>query len=188
LALDLVPQTGWIFEVRVEVTYELHPETGLAVTALARNAGGWAAPFGAGFHPYLSTHGAKLREVSVRLPARQRIIMDAAQLPVGVQTVIKTEYDLRRGRRLRDLRLDDAYTGLTDRYAEVSSRRGGARIWFDESFGYVQVFTLDELAPGVAGVAIEPMTCPPDAFNSGESLIVLAPGSSWTGHWGISPR
>jgi len=187
MAIDLVPQTGWIFEVRVEVTYQLHPETGLSVTAVARNTGSWDAPFGAGFHPYLSTHGAKLRDVTVQLPARQRIIMDAAQLPVGVQTVSKSPHDLRRGRRLRDLRLDDAYTGLTDRFAEVRSRHGGARLWFDDAFGYAQVFTLDELTPGVAGVAIEPMTCPPDAFNSGEGLIVLEPGSSWTGRWGIHP-
>jgi len=187
LAIDLVPQTGWIFELRVEVTYELHPESGLSVTAVARNTGSWAAPFGAGFHPYLSTHGAKLDDVTVQLPARQRILMDSAQLPVGVQTVTRTPYDLRRGRRLRHLRLDDAYTAMTDRYAEVRSRGGGARVWFDEAFGYAQVFTLEDVTPGRHGVAIEPMTCPPDAFNSGEGLIVLEPGASWAGRWGITP-
>jgi aldose 1-epimerase len=36
-------------------------------------------------------------------------------------------------------------------------------------------------------VAVEPMTCPPDALNSGTDLITLAPGESWTGSWGLRP-
>ena len=83
--------------------------------------------------------------------------------------------------------LDDAYTAMTGGYAEVRSRGGGARLWFDEAFGYAQVFTLEDVTPGRHGVAIEPMTCPPDAFNSGEGLIVLEPGAAWTGRWGITP-
>jgi aldose 1-epimerase len=187
LAVDLVPQTGWIFEVHIEVTWTLHAETGLSVRTVATNNGSWAAPFGAGFHPYLSTHGTPLRDVTVQLPAKRRILMDAAQLPIGAQTVTGTPYDLRRGRRLRELRLDDAFTDLTSGFAEVRTRRGGARVWFDEAFRYAQIFTLDALIDGLPGVAVEPMTCPPDAFNSGEALIVLEPGASWTGTWGVTP-
>jgi aldose 1-epimerase len=187
LGIDLVPQTGWIFEVHIEVTWTLHAETGLSVRTVALNNGGWSAPFGAGFHPYLSTHGARLKDVTVQLPARQRILTDSAQLPVGDQTVTGTPYDLRRGRRLRELRLDDAFTGLSAGFAEVRTRHGGARLWFDDAFRYAQVFTVEELTPGVPGVAIEPMSCPPDAFNSGVGLIVLEPGASWTGSWGIAP-
>ncbi len=187
LAVDLVPQTGWIFEVHIEVTWSLHAETGLSVHTVATNNGSWAAPFGAGFHPYLSTHGTPLRDVTVQLPAKRRILMDAAQLPIAAQSVSGTPYDLRRGRRLRELRLDDAFTDLTSGFAEVRTRRGGARVWFDEAFRYAQVFTLDALIDGLPGVAVEPMTCPPDSFNSGEALIVLEPGASWTGTWGITP-
>ena len=65
---------------------------------------------------------------------------------------------------------------------------GGARVWFDETFGFLQVFTVDELVPGgPAGIAVEPMTCAADAFNSGSGLIVLDPGGTWTGSWGIQP-
>jgi aldose 1-epimerase len=70
---------------------------------------------------------------------------------------------------------------------EVRTRSGGAQLWFDETFRYVQVFTPDTVADGRAGVAVEPMTCPADAFNSGTSLIVLEPSQSWTGSWGIQP-
>ena len=191
LGLDIVPQTGWPFEVRVEVTYALDSEHGLVVTALARNLGRSRAPFGAGFHPYLATHGARLRDTTVGLPAAERLLLDDGKVPVGNRSVAGTSYDLRRARRLGELRMDDAFTVLQTvggrGTAEVRTRAGGSRLWFDETFRYLQVYTVDELADGAPGVAIEPMTCAPDAFNSGDGLIVLDPGGAWTGSWGIVP-
>jgi aldose 1-epimerase len=191
LALDIVPQTGWPFEIRAEVTYALDAEHGLVVTALARNIGTVRAPFGAGFHPYLTTRGHRLADVKVRVPAGERLVLDDAQVPVGIQAVAGTPYDLRRGRRLGALRLDDAYGSLRTEQGrgavEVSTRAGGAVVWFDETFGFAQVFTLDSLVGGPPAVAVEPMTCPADAFNSGTGLMVLPPGGSWTGSWGIQP-
>jgi aldose 1-epimerase len=191
LGIDLVPQTGWLFEVRVEVTYSLHPTDGLVVTVLAANTGSSPAPFGAGFHPYLSTHGHRLDDVTVRIPARQHLLVDEMQVPVGKRSISGSSHDLRRGRRLRALRFDDGFTGLTTvdgrGSAEVRTKSGGAELWFDEAFGYLQVFTVDDLHDGRAAVAIEPMTCPADAFNTGEGLIVLEPGVPWTASWGIRP-
>jgi aldose 1-epimerase len=191
LALDIVPQTGWPFELRAEVTYALHPDHGLSVTAVARNHGSTSAPFGAGFHPYLSLHGHRLDDVTLHVPARQRLVTDEAQLPVGVQDVTKTPYDLRRARRLKTLRLDDGFTDLSTvdgrGGVEVRTRSGGARLWFDESFRYLQVYTLEHLGVGAPAVAVEPMTCPANAFNTGAGLIVLEPAAGWTGSWGITP-
>ena len=191
LALDIVPQAGWPFEVRVEVTYALDAVGGLAVTGVARNTGTGRAPFGAGFHPYLSTRGHGIGEVTVKVPARDRIVLDEAKVPVGMQSVAGTPYDLRRGRRLGALRLDDGFGGLSTAGGRgavlVRTRSGGAQVWFDETFRFVQVFTPDLVAGGLPGVAVEPMTCPADAFNSGTGLIVLTPRDSWTGSWGIQP-
>ena len=191
LAVDLVPQTGWVFEVRVEVTYRVRADSGLSVQVLARNTGGWPAPFGAGCHPYFALHGHRLDEVTVRIPAEQRLVTDEDQVPVGLAAVEGTSYDLRRGQRLAVRRFDDGFTGLPGapeaRYAEVRTKSGGARLWFDEAFGYLQLFPLDEIRPGESAVAIEPMTCPADAFNSGTGLIVLEPGAWWSANWGISP-
>jgi aldose 1-epimerase len=191
LALDIVPQTGWPFEVRAEVTYALHPDHGLSVTAVARNHGSTSAPFGSGFHPYLSLHGHQLDDVTLHVPARQRLVTDEAQLPVGVQDVTKTPYDLRRAHRLKTLRLDDGFTDLSTvdgrGEVEVRTRSGGARLWFDESFRYVQVYTIEHLGEGAPAVAVEPMTCPANAFNTGAGLIVLEPDAGWTGGWGITP-
>jgi aldose 1-epimerase len=191
LGIDLVPQTGWLFEVRVEVTYSLHPVDGLTVSAVAHNNGAAAAPFGAGFHPYLSTHGHHLDDVTLVVPAVEHLLVDEAQVPIGKRTIHGSSHDLRAGRRLHGLRLDDGFTGLTYAdgrgSAEVRTPSGGAQLWFDEAFGFLQVFTVDDLGHGQAAVAIEPMTCPADAFNTGEGLIVLEPGASWTASWGIRP-
>lgn len=191
LALDIAPQHGYPFEVLVEVTYVVHPEFGLSVTTATRNHGVGRAPFGAGFHPYLATRGTPLDRTTVQLPARERLLLDEAAVPVGTQSVARTPYDLRRGRRLKTLRLDDGFTGLHVEQgrgqAEVRAGRAGARIWFDETFRYLQVFTLEDLGGAGPAVAVEPMTCAADAFNSTEGLIVLEPGGVWGGSWGIQP-
>ena len=64
-------------------------------------------------------------------------------------------------------------------------RAGDATVWADASWPYAQVFTGD--LPDVArrGLAVEPMTCPPQAFRTGEGVIRLEPGERWSGEWGI---
>ncbi len=189
LRLDVPPQNGYPYQVRAEVTYALHADYGLMVTLGARNVGPRRAPFGAGSHPYLSTRGHALDDTTVRLPAREILVVDDAQVPIGARALGKTPHDLRRGKRLRHLRLDDGFTGLAIEngrgQAEVRTKSGGARLWFDETFQFLQVFTRENLTPGQHGIAIEPMTCAPNAFNSGAGLIVLEPGGAWTGSWGI---
>jgi aldose 1-epimerase len=188
LATELVPQPGWPYAARVEVRYALDAEKGLTVTATAYNDGPEPAPFGAGFHPYLSVHGHPLAEVTVTVPAERRLIADDAQIPIGEEPVAGTPYDLRDGAPLGRRRLDDAFTGLTGQAAEVRTPEGaGARVWWDEGFDYLQVFTQPEFAHRSEAIAIEPMTCPADAFNSTTGLIVLEPGQTWTGRWGITP-
>lgn len=191
LLLDIVPQNGYPFEIRATVTYALHEEHGLEVTLGAQNLGRVRAPFGAGSHPYLSTRGHALADTRLQLPARELLVVDDKQVPVGVRHVAGSDKDFRRGRRLRALRMDDGFTGLITSHgrgaAEVRTPDGGAQLWFDETFRFLQVFTLDALTRNRPGIAIEPMTCAPNAFNTGAGLIVLEPGGTWTGSWGILP-
>jgi aldose 1-epimerase len=61
----------------------------------------------------------------------------------------------------------------------------------DEAFKHVTVYTGDTVQPASRrrqSLAIEPMTCPPNAFVSGEDLLTLQPGESWQGTWGVSVR
>ena len=106
------------------------------------------------------------------------------------------EYDLRDGRRVGDLKLDDGFGGVHHEAgrAEHSLTAPDGRsvtLWGDESFGFVQAFTnrsFSALPSGSVAVAVEPMTAPANALNSGQALQWLSPGETFKARWGISPH
>ena len=191
----LYPQPGYPFALRLQVGYALSAD-GLRVTTTATNEGDADLPYGEGHHPYLASPGGRLDDDVLTVPAATRIVPDERLLPVGTEPVEGTPYDLRTGRRIGDLRLDDCVTDLA-RDAEgiaevrlVDAAGRGAAVWMDASYRYLQLFTGDVVEPASRrrrGLAVEPMTCPPDALNSGEAVRRLAPGESTTSTWGIRP-
>ena len=61
-------------------------------------------------------------------------------------------------------------------------------LWVDGGFRYLMVYTADQVGDHQRrrrAVAIEPMTCPPDAFRTGTDLVELDPGESWQATWGL---
>jgi aldose 1-epimerase len=132
------------------------------------------------------------------MPAHERLVLDQRGLPTGeVRAVAGTEYDFTAQRPIGPTRLDTAYTGLergADRLAWVeladSATETITALWMDEGFGYLMCYTGDTLDPADRrrAVAVEPMTCPPDAFRSGRGLITLEPGEQWEGAWGVVTR
>ncbi|SFO79074.1 aldose 1-epimerase [Geodermatophilus dictyosporus] len=191
----LHPQPGYPFALRLRVGYELSAE-GLRVTTTATNEGDRALPYGEGHHPYLAAGEGLLDDCALTVPAATRVTPDDRLLPVGTEPVEGTPHDLRAGRRIGDLRLDDCLTDLArdaDGTAEVrlvDASGRGAVLWLDASYGWLQVFTGDVVEPASRrrrGLAVEPMTCPPDAFRTGVGVRRLAPGESTTSTWGIRP-
>ncbi|RBY83298.1 aldose 1-epimerase family protein [Blastococcus sp. TF02A-26] len=191
----LHPQPGYPFALRLRIAYELTGE-GLRITPTATNEGDVPLPYGEGHHPYLAA-GADLHvdDCTLVSPAATRLTTDERLIPTGREPVAGTPADLRRGRRLGDLRLDDCFTDLergADGRAVVRLTRPdgtGAGVWMDGTYGYLQLFTGDTI-PGDGrrrGVAVEPMTCPPNAFVTGEAVLRLAPGESVSGSWGLFP-
>ena len=183
----LHPQPGYPFELDLAVEYVLTQE-GLAVTTTATNTGNGRCPYGSGAHPYLSL-GTRVDALTVHAPARTVLVEDERGIPVGREAVEGTEYDFRVPRPIGATRLDHCFTDLErgdDGLARVTLD-GALTLWVDRSYGFVMLFTGDPL-PDVArrSLAVEPMTCPPDAFRSGEALVVLEPGASHAGTWGIS--
>ena len=196
LVHDLRPQSGYPFSLRLAVEYEL-TSGGVVATLRATNVGASAAPFGAGLHPYL-THGTpRIDELLLEVPARTHVPLDDRRLPTGDATPVEgTEVDFRHAWTIGPLRLDTCFGDLDRSPAGVArvrlSTAGGDRqvtVWMDERFAFVQVYTADEVpdrARRRGGVAIEPMTCAPDAFNTGDGLLVLEPGASFTGRCGLT--
>ena len=188
----LHPQPGWDWHLDLRTTYLLD-NTGLVVTVAARNVGSELAPFGYGAHPYLAIGDTALSDVRLRVPASSWVEVDDRHLPAALHAVDGTAYDFREERAVAGTDLDTAYTDIVRDddgmwRVTVASADRSATLWADAAFPWLQVFTaVARDHKGVPGIAVEPMTCPADAFNSHDSLIVLAPEEEWTGTWGVTP-
>jgi aldose 1-epimerase len=186
-------QQGYPFAVQVDVTYSLDSQSGLHVTVTAANKGTRPAPWGTGQHPYLAVPTPAVDDCELTLPAERWLPADERGIPSGApDDVTGTGFDFRTPRKLGDTRLDHAFTGLRrepDGLAWVRLSAGGATtgLWADEGYRWLQVFTGDALEPEHrrTALAVEPMTCPPNAFVSGEDLLVLQPKETVTCRWGI---
>ena len=194
MTLRLLPQPAYPFSLDLAVRYELG-DGGLTVTTSATNVGPDAAPYGQGAHPYLTVGTPTVDDVVLRVPADTWLETDQDQIPTGRKPVAGSTYDFRSPRPVGRTELDTAFTDLhrgADGSAEVELTAGDRRLvlWMDRGYPYVQVFTGDTLpaARRRRGLAVEPMTCPPDAFRSGEALLRLEPGETTTRQWGIRPR
>jgi aldose 1-epimerase len=189
----IYPQQGWPGVLEATITHRVS-EDGLTVAVNATNIGDAEVPFGYGAHPYLTVGESTVDDVAITVPAESYLEVDDRLLPIKISPVDGTAYDLRRGPVLGSVNLDTALTDLArdadgrwrvklvlgDRYAEV---------WGDETMHWIQVFSGGPSRN--SSIAVEPMTCGPDAFNAGpthDGMRVLAPGSSFLGEWGISDR
>ena len=188
----LHPLPGYPSTLDVRIAYELGEE-GLSVRTTAQNTGDRACPYGNGHHPYLSPGEGLIDECRLQLEAATRIVNDPErQLPVGREPVRGTAFDFAEPRILGEIQIDHAFTGLardpSGRAWSRLRRADGscAELWQDESHPYVQLYTGDALRPERArrGLAVEPMTCPANAFATGEGVIRLVPGESVTTVWG----
>ena len=194
LGYRLHPRSGYPFALDLRTTYALGAE-GLTVTQAVTNVGRRRAPWGSGAHTYFGLGGADVDSVSLEVPAREWIASDHRHLPMGRARVEGSRYDFSRERAIGSDVLDVAFCGLTrtaDGRSTVSLRGTdrSVRIWMDANHSCVMLFTSDTLSLPWrrASIAVEPMTCPPDAFRSSENLVVLDPGDHFAATWGIVPE
>ncbi|MDA8268595.1 MAG: aldose 1-epimerase family protein [Actinomycetota bacterium] len=197
LGCRLHPQPAYPWVLDLQVEYRLG-RSGLTVTTTATNPSTTEpAPVGLGFHPYLTVGVDPVDRVRLQVPARRRLVTDERGLPTADASVAGTELDFAAGRTVGPTRLDTAFTDLVrdDDGRAVArlvapDRSRAVALWVDRSFRYLMVYTGDTVDPAARrrrAIAIEPMTCPPDAFRSGTGVLRLEPGSSFTGVWGIDP-
>ena len=184
------PRPGYPFRLAVALDHVLTPDR-LSVTVRVRNAGTAPAPFGVGMHPYLAVGGTEDGDVGraeLSLPARTRLEVDGDGLPSGG----RQPFDGAIG-RIGDRALDDPVTDLerdADGWARarLSGSAGALELAVDGSWRWLQAYTGDTLPAGEfrRSVAVEPMTCPPNAFADDVDLVVLEPGQDWSGTWTLT--
>jgi aldose 1-epimerase len=196
LGVVLHPQPGYPWRLSLTIEYRLGRE-GLTITTEARKFCEIEAPFGIGFHPYVTVGTPTVDSARLRIPALRRLVTDQRGLPTGVSDVASSEFDFTTARLIGPTSLDTGYSALlpaqdgTTRV--VLEHPDGAKrvtVWADAGFSYFMVYTADGVTDEKrrrTAVAIEPMTCPPNALRSGTSIVRLKPGASWRGTWGIMP-
>jgi aldose 1-epimerase len=194
MGLVLHARDGYPFVLSLRVAYTLTP-SGLRVRQSARNLGAVPAPYGAGFHPYLTVGTPRIDECILRLPARTSFLVNARMIPTGRAGVAGTPLDFREPRAIGDSVMDTGFTDLerdADGLARVElaapSGRPRLSVLLDRGYPFLQVFTGDGLPDEVRrrAIAIEPYTCAANAFNNGLGLRVLAPGECFSSVWEIA--
>ncbi|MDG4763481.1 aldose 1-epimerase family protein [Solwaraspora sp. WMMD406] len=195
VGVTLAAHPGYPWSLVLRTRWQVSAD-GLRVTHQVTNASAEPAPFGLGVHPYLRLPATSVDDMTVHLPARSRLLVDSRLLPIGAAKVAGGEYDFGKPRRLGPMVLDTAFGDL-DRDSGGGSavtlsnpeQGSSVAVWADSAFGWWQMFTGDALPEDRRrrSVAVEPMTCPPDAFRSGRDLLVLEPAETWQASWGIRP-
>jgi aldose 1-epimerase len=187
---DLVPTPGYPWALRLDVTYALTAD-GLVVEVVATNLGEATAPYGVGFHPWLSPGPGGVDACTLQVGAARHVTVDHRLLPTGTEAVAG-RLDLREPVALAGLALDDAWVDAVRDADGLSWARltgDDARtvaVWMDATLPAWQVCTGDGI-PGIErhGVAVEPMSCVADAFRTGEMLVELEPAATHTVRWGV---
>ncbi|WP_062525955.1 aldose 1-epimerase family protein [Demequina rhizosphaerae] len=190
LGAVLEPSHGypWRLDVQVEVAVTAD---GLAHTVVARNESATPAPLGLGAHPYLIAGPPRPHAVdawTLEIPAaRVMLVTPDRLLPDRIVEVAAHDggaLDFRAPRAIGACELNHAFTALrrdADGFARLrltSPTGAGVELAVDGAYRWVQAYSSDEVEDGRprTGLALEPMTCPPDALNSKHDLIVLDPG------------
>lgn len=202
LAAVIQPQTAYPWRIVVTTTFTLGAD-GLTQSVTAHNEGERPAPWGTGPHPYLVAGEGHVDEWTLELPATEVLAVSGERLlPAGLGAVDASEperFDFRVSRPIGAAEIDHAFTGLVrdaDGLATVRVTDAvgtGVEMSWDAACPWVQVYTADSSDPAQSrlALAVEPMTCAPDAFNASAydydtGLVVVEPEASVTASWRIA--
>lgn len=187
------PREGYPFRLDLTVDFAVGPD-GMRCTVEALNTGHEVAPYGYGPHPYLIAGDSVLDQWKLEVPAEKYLaVTEDRLLPTELKDVDGTDFDFRSAREIGATEIDHAFTGLVRDQSGSATIRitdpkgSGVEMSWPSTAPWVQIHTADLPDPENTrrGLAVEPMTCPPDAFNSETDLIFLEPGDSHRTSWTI---
>ena len=176
---------GYPFPVKMSFRFALSAVDGFRMDTEIENVGNGPCPVGHGWHPYFRL-GESIVPNQLQLPAGLRLPMTARAVPDG-------------SREKWDRFTQPAAIGpdFLDACVELSAKSGKAvsrlidtekklslDVWQETGpgkYGYLQVFTH----PRRHCLAIEPMTCAPNAFQNGMGMVVLKPGEKLSAACGV---
>ncbi|MEB5923224.1 aldose-1-epimerase [Franconibacter daqui] len=179
LTAFLPPTYGYPFMLACEVTWRLDAHAGLSACIATQNLGDEPAPYGAGAHPYLTCNLEKVDSCTVVIPAEQAFSVDAQRHPLHLVDAHELGLLFSTPRKIGATLVDHTFKTLANGKAwevRLTSQRQAMSTFLRSDQPWLQIYTGDKL--NRIGLAVEPMSCPPDAFNSGLDLLSLAPGQT----------
>lgn len=171
LALFLPPGYGYPFSLMVQAIYSLNEHSGLSVRIISENCGDQKAPYGAGVHPYLTCNLTPVDKCLLQLPARQVIATQGGDLcDAGA-----LHMDYSQARQIGEQQIDHTFRASGEQWeVKLIDAQLGRSVNMRSDQPWIQIYSGEKL--NRQGLAVEPMSCPPDAFNSKINLIELSPG------------
>lgn len=189
-SVRVYPQSGWPGVLEATIVHTVG-DSGVVTEVQATNIGDTAVPFGYAAHPYLTVGEDTVDDVVISVPAERYLAVDDRLLPLDLILVEGRDEDMRQPAPLGSRRFDTALAGLQrgdDGLWRARLERGDrwAELWAGDGLDWIQVFTGNDRRD--LSIAVEPMTCGPNAFNPGpthDGMITLQPGESVSYVWGI---
>jgi aldose 1-epimerase len=191
LVIDIAATDGYPYALRLAVSYEI--EDGQLYASFAvKNLSDARAPFSIGFHPYFSTAWADA-PLKLQVSAGSVLELNENMIATGKAKVSDADKDLRAGKALTEVKLDDDFTDLDFVHGIATTKLltasgSGLEVWQEDVFKHAVIYTPEEFptqSGSIKAIAIEPCSSAVNAFNSKQDLLVLSPGETRSGSWGI---
>lgn len=177
LTAFLPPSYGYPFALMSQVIYSLDAETGLSIEIISRNTGDKQAPYGAGIHPYLTCNLAPVDGYMLQIPASHLFAVDAQSNPTTLHSTREMDFDYSALKRIGNKKIDHTFkTEGQEWEVNIVDPKQGLSVSLQSNQPWLQIYSGEKL--NRKGLAVEPMSCPPNAFNSGIGLSILRPGQS----------
>ena len=175
---------GYPFPFEIRLIFSLTENNCLSCTTTFTNHHDVAIPLGHGFHPYFTLASDTIDELLLQFPADKKLELTDG-IPTGKELPCTSFNDLAA---IGTNELDDCFPVTAEERAitRLYNKKKGLelQVWQQtgtSKYNYLQIYT----PPHRKSIAIEPMSCAPDAFNNGLGLISLEPGESCSFSWGI---
>lgn len=190
LACHIGRDLGFDFDVSLGIRYSVAHE-GLTCSIVAVNIGEESAPFGCGFHPYVRPGDSPVEDWLVTVDASHHLAIDElTKIPVGMVGTAASPFDFLQPKRIgmdpfsRAFRLNRA-DGSHPVVSIADPSGGTVHLYVDAALPWVQVYRPDP-ALDIRAVAVEPMTCRPNAFNSAPEEVRLDVGNATKATWRLA--
>ncbi len=177
---DFLGVEGYPFQISFRITYRWFNQ-GLYVTTKVKNLSESNIPFGMGWHPYFDM-GVPVDTLELRIPGTYYFEQDEQFIPTG-KLITVNPFD--QSMVIGDRFMNDCYA-LNDSKIHLYEPHKQIELVLEQEIeGQAYPYCMFYTPPERDCLAIEPMTCAPNAFNNGYGFRRLAKGEEFNLSYGI---